>query len=153
MESRTSGRAVHDGYGTPSWQTNHCIWICIITTQPQLYANEVHPVQRSRLAKLRSNCQTRQCWSNMDQDSATAFPISHVKCFQKHVLVYCLAVIWESLWRGHHAENRGRTRRNQNKEHRSSDNNTHRGSDFIQIANRPSCLLTSNGAECCILYI
>ncbi len=41
--------------------------------------------------KIRSNCQTRQCWSNVKQDSVIALPVSHLKCFQKHILLYCLA--------------------------------------------------------------
>ena len=31
-------------------------------------------------------------------DSVTTLPVSHLKCFQKHISVFCLAVIWESLW-------------------------------------------------------
>ena len=31
-------------------------------------------------------------------------PISLLKCFQKHLVVYCLAVKWESLWPGSHVE-------------------------------------------------
>lgn len=50
-----------------------------------------------QLTKLRSKCQTR-CWSNMDQDSVTALSISCLRCCQKHILVCCLAVIWENLW-------------------------------------------------------
>jgi len=39
-----------------------------------------------------SNCQTWQCYSNMNHDSFTSLPVSYLKCFQKHILVYCLAV-------------------------------------------------------------
>ena len=60
----------------------------------------VHPAQCTWFTKLRSNCQTRQCWSNMNQDSITALSISRLKCFQKHILVYCLVVIWERFWPG-----------------------------------------------------
>ena len=31
--------------------------------------------------------------------------ISRLECFQKHLVVYCLAVKWESLWPGRHVEN------------------------------------------------
>ena len=31
-------------------------------------------------------------------------PISHLKCFQNHLVVYCLAVKWESLWHGRHCK-------------------------------------------------
>ena len=31
-------------------------------------------------------------------------PISRLKCFQNHLVVYCLAVKWESLWRGRHCK-------------------------------------------------
>lgn len=34
----------------------------------------------------------------MDQDSVTAVPFSHLKCFQKHISVCCLAVLWKNLW-------------------------------------------------------
>lgn len=61
--------------------------------------------KRAKLTKLRSNFQTRQSWSNMNQDSLTALSISRLKCV-KHILVYCLAVIWENLWHGCHVENR-----------------------------------------------
>ncbi len=85
MERRWSGCAVHDGYGTGSWWTVHCIWICIITTRLLLYANEVRPTQRSRLTKVQSSCQIRQCCSKMTQDSVIAWPS-----------VYCLPGKWES---------------------------------------------------------
>ena len=52
-----------------------------------------------------SNYQTRQRWSNVNQDSVTALPILHVKYFQKHTLVYCLAVTLKCLWPGRHVEN------------------------------------------------
>ena len=54
--------------------------------------------------KLGSNGQTRQRWSNMNQYSVTVMPISRLKCFQKHLVMYCLAVKWESLWPGSHVE-------------------------------------------------
>lgn len=62
---------------------------------------------KRQLTKLRSKCQTR-CWSNMDQDSVTALSISCLRCCQKHILVCCLAVIWENLW---HNRNLGNGRR------------------------------------------
>lgn len=54
----------------------------------------------TRLIKLQSNCQTRLCWSNMNRYSVSVLPISYLKCFLKHILVYCLAWIRESLWAG-----------------------------------------------------
>ena len=60
--------------------------------------------QLSITRELRSNGQTRQRWSNINQYSVTVMPISHLKCFQKHLVVYCLAVKWESLWPGSHVE-------------------------------------------------
>ena len=54
--------------------------------------------------ELRSNGQTRQHWSNMNQYYVTVMPISRLKCFQNHLVVYCLAVKWESLWPGIHVE-------------------------------------------------
>ena len=60
--------------------------------------------QLSITRKPRSNGQTRQRWSNMNQYSVTVMPISHLKCFQKHLIVYCLAVKWESLSPGRHVE-------------------------------------------------
>ena len=59
-------------------------------------------IQRRQLSitrELRSNDQTRQRWSNMNQYSVTVMPISRLKCFQNHLVVYCLAVKWESLLR------------------------------------------------------
>ena len=64
-------------------------------------------VYESRLSitrELRPNGQTRQRWSNMNQYSVTVMPISHLKCSQNHLVVYCLAVKWESLWRGRHCK-------------------------------------------------
>ena len=64
-------------------------------------------VYESRLSitrELRPNGQTRPRWSNMNQYSVTLMPISPLKCFQNHLGVYCLAVKWESLWRGRHCE-------------------------------------------------
>ena len=55
-------------------------------------------------ANSRSNGQTRQRWSNMNQYSVTVMPISLLKCLQKHLVVYCLAVKLESLWPGSHVE-------------------------------------------------
>ncbi len=104
MERKWSSCTVHDWYSAMSWQTIRCMWICIITTRPLLYANEVHLSQRSGLAKVRSNCQTRPCWSNMKQDSVTALPFSHLKCFQKYIFVYFLPEKLESLWLVHHLE-------------------------------------------------
>ena len=46
---------------------------------------------------LSNSGQTRQRWSNMNQYSVTVMPISHLKCFQKHLVVYCLAVKLESF--------------------------------------------------------
>lgn len=80
VESKRSGCAVHRGYGMASWQSSCCMCICIIMT---------------RCIKLRSNCQTRQCGSNITHNSVT---IPCLKCLQKHTLVHCLAVKWE---RGH----------------------------------------------------
>lgn len=40
MESRRSIRTMHNWYSMASWRNNRGIWIFIITTQPQLYANE-----------------------------------------------------------------------------------------------------------------
>ena len=68
---------------------------------------ELEPAVSEQLSitrKLRSNGQTRQRWSNMNQYSVTVMPISLLKCFQKHLVVYCLAVKWESLWPGSHVE-------------------------------------------------
>ena len=118
-----------------------------------------------QLMKLRSNYQTRQCWSNMGHESVTALPISCLKFFQKHILVYYFAVIWETLWPGCHVENGcWQTQTGyQNKEQRGSDYNTHRGSVtsfsaqdtitplYLYIAN--SCLLTSSGADWRILHL
>lgn len=59
---------------------------------------QTHKEYRSRMAhnmNLTSNCQTRQSWSNMNEDSVPAFLISSLKCVQKHILVCCLAGIWE----------------------------------------------------------
>lgn len=33
----------------------------------------------------------------MNQDSVSALPISHLKCFQKHALAHCLTVIQDHL--------------------------------------------------------
>ena len=60
--------------------------------------------QLSITRELRSNGQTRQRWSNMNQYSVTVMPISLLKCFQNHLVVYCLAVKWERLWPGSHVE-------------------------------------------------
>ncbi len=81
MERRWSGHALHDGNSAASWRTILRIWICIITTRPLLYANEVHLTQHSGTIKVRSNCQTRQYWSNMKQDSVSASPIPSRKMF------------------------------------------------------------------------
>ena len=40
----------------------------------------------------------------MNQYSVTVMPISLLKCSQKHLVVYCLAVKWKSLWPGSHVE-------------------------------------------------
>ncbi len=101
MERTWSARPVHDGYGTAGWWTVCHIWICITTTRPLFYANEVRQTQRGGLMKIRSNCQTRQCWSNMKQDSVTALPVSHFKCYFNALL----PETWESLWPLHHLEN------------------------------------------------
>ena len=37
--------------------------------------------------------ESRQCCSNMDQDSVTTSPISHLKCFEKHWVIQCDAVV------------------------------------------------------------
>ena len=61
---------------------------------------ELEPAVSEQLSithKLRPNGQTRQRWSNMNQYSVTVMPISRLKCFQKHLVVYCLAVKYESL--------------------------------------------------------
>ncbi len=68
--------------GAVSLQTICCIWICIITTRPLLYANEVRPTQHCRLTKVQSSCQIRQCCSKMTQDSVIAWPS-----------VYCLPIL------------------------------------------------------------
>uniref|UniRef100_A0A0E9TRG3 Uncharacterized protein n=1 Tax=Anguilla anguilla TaxID=7936 RepID=A0A0E9TRG3_ANGAN len=46
-------------------------------------------VQRSCawLMNLGSSCRTRHCRSDMNQDSAITWPISRLKCCQKHFLV------------------------------------------------------------------
>ena len=41
---------------------------------------------------------------NMNQYSVTVMPFSRLKCFQNHLVVYCLAVKWESLWRSRHCK-------------------------------------------------
>ena len=56
-----------------------------------------------------SSCQSlansdQTVWLNMNQYSVTVMPISHLKCFQKHLVVYRLAVKWERLWPGSHVE-------------------------------------------------
>ena len=59
-------------------------------------------IQRRQLSithELRSNGQTRKRWSNMNQYSVSVMHISHLRCFQKHLVVYCLAVKLESLLR------------------------------------------------------
>ena len=40
----------------------------------------------------------------MNWYSVTLMPIFRLKCFQKHLVGYCLAVKWESLWPGSHIE-------------------------------------------------
>ena len=68
---------------------------------------ELEPAVSEQLSitrELQSNGQTRQRWSNMNEYSVTVMPISRIKCFQKHLVVYCLAVKWESLWPGSHVE-------------------------------------------------
>lgn len=52
----------------------------------------------SRLRKFNLNCQAGQCWSTMAQGSVAALPVSHLKRPR-----YCLAMIWECLWPGHHS--------------------------------------------------
>lgn len=55
-------------------------------------SNGVHSAGPSRLRKLRSNC-----WSNVNQYSVIALPFSHIKCFQKNILIYCrYTVVWDS---------------------------------------------------------
>lgn len=43
--------------------------------------------EHTLLTIRRSNCKTRQCGSNMDQDCVTASPVSRLECFQKHFSV------------------------------------------------------------------
>lgn len=55
-----------------------------------LYVNlhnhdETRLIYCSQIVKLRSNCQTRQCWSDIHQDSVTALSNSHLRRFQEHV--------------------------------------------------------------------
>ena len=59
---------------------------------------------RAGCQSLRPNGQTRPRWSDMNQYSVTVMLISRLKCFQNHLVVYGLAVKWESLWRGRHCE-------------------------------------------------
>lgn len=51
----------------------------------------LHPELPAHNAKPRSNCQTRQRRWNTNQAFGTALVISHLKCFRKHILVYCSA--------------------------------------------------------------
>lgn len=53
-------------------------------------------LEKKKIARGAANC--GQSWSDMNQDYVTAFPIYFLKCFQKHISVYCLAVIWQTLW-------------------------------------------------------
>ncbi len=78
--------------GMASWWIVCHILICIITTRPLLYTNELR-TQRSGLMKVRSNCQREQCRSNVKWDFVTASPVSHLKCFQKHI---CVPEKWET---------------------------------------------------------
>ena len=47
----------------------------------------VFPAQCTRLKKLRSDCQTRQCWSDVVQDYVTALPVLPKMFFKRYVLV------------------------------------------------------------------
>ena len=81
----------------------HPVLLTASTNQSQGGVCRPASVYESRLSvarELRPNGQTRQRWSNMNQYYVTVMPISLLKCFQKHLVVYCLAVKWESLWPG-----------------------------------------------------
>lgn len=67
--------------GTPNHKPMRSVHVqlnCIFKS-----THQAHEPQIKRL--------TRQCWSNMLRCPA----FSSSKCFQKHVLVYCLAGTWE----------------------------------------------------------
>ena len=55
-----------------------------------------------RLMKHEWHCQSRQCWSNVNQSCVTASPVSLLKYIQKHILMYRWASIWKRLWWRHH---------------------------------------------------
>ena len=74
--------------------------VCRISLSWSLAVSE----QLSITREFRPNSQTRQRWSNMNQYSVTVMSISLLKCFQKHLVVYCLAVKGKSLWPGSHVE-------------------------------------------------
>ena len=93
-----------------------CVLLCppvLLTASEGFHLPEENKVRcpaavyESRLSitrELRPNGQTRQRWSNMNQYSVTVMPISRLKCFQNHLVVYCLAVKWESLWPSRHCK-------------------------------------------------
>ncbi len=69
-----------------SWfKTSHLL-LCLVV-----------PDQLHRL----TNWLSRQCWSDMNQDSVTAFTISRLQSFQKYISVYCFVVGREHSWLGH----------------------------------------------------
>lgn len=44
-----------------------------------------------------SDCEVKQCWANMNRDFVVPYPVSRLKYFWKHILVYDLALIGENL--------------------------------------------------------
>lgn len=64
------------------------IWICIITTLPLLYVDEVHRLQGARLLIFRSNYKTGMCWWNMKLYSVNSLPVSRLQSFCKELKLH-----------------------------------------------------------------
>lgn len=73
--------------------------VCQFASFPQL-GLQIGSVQHNVSGSRNSD----QAVSNVTEDSATTWPISHLSCFQKHTLVHCLAVTWDFRWLKHDVE-------------------------------------------------
>lgn len=91
MEGRRSGRVVHDVYGTSDRVDDSLL----LNLHNDDLTFTLCKWSQSSASHQAEECQTRQCWSNVKQDSVTALSASCLKSFQKLILRYCLAVIQE----------------------------------------------------------
>ncbi len=93
---------VNDGYGAVSRQTAVSE---LAQSQLDLYFMQMKSIQHSVADSPKCNQTVKpgnadQIWNKFWYCIA----LSHLKCFQKHILVYCLSENWESLWLVSHLE-------------------------------------------------